>query len=49
MRVLMANDSAKRGGHPAKDDPRERGEIPRKRDDSEDHKQDPFHPAPGQR
>jgi hypothetical protein len=48
MRRLMANDAAKRGSRPAKDDPREQ-EIPRKRDDSEDHKKDPFHPDPGQR
>ncbi|HEC2574240.1 TPA: hypothetical protein R2K49_002126 [Raoultella ornithinolytica] len=49
MRRLMANDAAKRGSRPAKDAPREQGEIPRKRDDSEDHKKDPFHPDPGQR
>ncbi|MFJ5160218.1 hypothetical protein ACIP6T_13660 [Pantoea sp. NPDC088449] len=28
--------------HPAKDAPNEHGEIPRTRDDSEDHKKDPF-------
>jgi len=28
--------------HPAKDKPNEHGEIPRTRDDSEDHKHDPF-------
>ncbi|WP_199257245.1 hypothetical protein [Pantoea sp. BAV 3049] len=28
--------------HPAKDNPNEHGEIPRTRDDSEDHKKDPW-------
>jgi hypothetical protein len=28
--------------HPAKDNPNEHGEIPRTRDDSKDHKRDPF-------
>lgn len=28
--------------HPAKDNPNEHGEIPRTRDDSEDHKKDPY-------
>ncbi|WP_017349497.1 hypothetical protein [Pantoea sp. A4] len=28
--------------HPARDNPNEHGEIPRTRDDSKDHKQDPY-------
>ncbi|MFC0141307.1 hypothetical protein ACFFJN_15115 [Erwinia mallotivora] len=28
--------------HPARDNPAEHGEIPRTRDDSEDHKKDPY-------
>ncbi|MGE9553046.1 hypothetical protein ACQPT2_17970 [Erwinia amylovora] len=28
--------------HPAKDNPNQHGEIPRTRDDSEDHKKDPW-------
>ncbi|NIG21534.1 hypothetical protein F3J37_22960 [Pantoea sp. Al-1710] len=28
--------------HPAKDNPEDHGEIPRTRDDSKDHKQDPY-------
>jgi len=31
-----------KGQHPAKDNPNEHGEIPRTRDDSEDHKKDPY-------
>ncbi|MDW4553017.1 hypothetical protein SAN18_06420 [Raoultella planticola] len=49
MRGLMATHAAERGSRLEKEDPREQGEIPRKRDDSEDHQQDPYHPAPGQR
>ncbi|NWK90613.1 hypothetical protein FE241_25470 [Raoultella terrigena] len=43
------NDPDKPARHPAKDDPRERGEIPRKRDDSEDRQKDPWQPAPDRR
>lgn len=43
------NDPDKPARHPARDDPRERGEIPRKRDDSEDRKKDPWQPAPDRR
>ncbi|MGB9097106.1 hypothetical protein [Erwinia sp.] len=32
----------KESEHPAKDNPEEHGEIPRTRDDSEDHKKDPY-------
>ncbi|MEF3090799.1 hypothetical protein QFI91_06755 [Raoultella sp. WB_B2P2-3] len=49
MSLSTMNDPDKAGQHPAKDDPRERGEIPRKRDDSEDRKRDPWHPAPERR
>lgn len=32
-----------RGKHPAREAPDEHGEVPRKRDDSEDDKTDPYH------
>lgn len=38
MSVQHPADPDKRGRHPSKEDPREQGEVPRKRDDSEDHK-----------
>lgn len=41
MSVQHPADPDKRGRHPSKEDPREQGEVPRKRDDSEDHKEDP--------
>ncbi len=42
-------DSRRRARRPPERRPARAGEIPRKRDDSEDHQQDPYHPAPGQR
>ncbi|SSG86101.1 Uncharacterised protein [Klebsiella quasipneumoniae] len=36
-----------RGKHPAREAPDEHGEVPRKRDDSEDDKTDPCHPHDG--
>lgn len=39
----------KRGPHSSQEDPHEQGEVPRKRDDSEDHKKDPWHPQPKKR
>ena len=41
MSLSSVNDPDKPARHPAKDDPRERGEIPRKRDDSEDRQKTP--------
>lgn len=38
----QAPDSVKDDKHPARDNPDEHGEIPRTRDDSKDHKRDPF-------
>ncbi|EKZ5663604.1 hypothetical protein REX01_002785 [Klebsiella aerogenes] len=35
----------KRGKHPAREEPGKHGEIPRKRDDSDDHRSDPYHPT----
>ena len=35
------------GKHPAREAPGEQGEVPRKRDDSEDDKTDPYHPHDG--
>ncbi|HCH7899690.1 TPA: hypothetical protein NHT93_001461 [Klebsiella oxytoca] len=49
MSVQHPADPDKRGRHPSKVDPREQGEVPRKRDDSEDHKEDPWHPQPEKR
>lgn len=37
-----AGNAYEEDDHPAKDNPKEHGEIPRTRDDSEDHKHDPF-------
>ena len=37
-----AGNAYEEDDHPAKDNPNEHGEIPRTRDDSKDHKQDPF-------
>ncbi|QUE97819.1 MULTISPECIES: hypothetical protein [Klebsiella] len=49
MSVKNPADPDKWGRHPSKEDPREQGEVPRKRDDSEDHKKDPWHPQSGKR
>ncbi|WP_200842880.1 MULTISPECIES: hypothetical protein [unclassified Raoultella] len=49
MSQSSVNAPDKPARHPAKGDPRERGEIPRKRDDSEDRKKDPWQPAPDRR
>lgn len=35
----------KRGKHPAREEPGKHGESPRKRDDSDDHRSDPYHPT----
>ncbi len=45
MSVQHPADPDKRGRHPSKEDPREQGEVPRKRDDSEDHKKIPGIPS----
>lgn len=37
-----AGNAYEEDDHPAKDNPDEHGEIPRTRDDSKDHKRDPF-------
>lgn len=43
MKMHNTQDKPKKEDeHPAKDNPREHGEIPRTRDDSKDHKRDPF-------
>ena len=44
MSVQHPADPDKRGRHPSKED-----EVPGKRDDSEDHKEDPWHPQPEKR
>ena len=49
MSVKKPADPDKRDRHASEEDPREQGEVPRKRDDSEDHKKDPWHPQPGKR
>ncbi|NIF23939.1 hypothetical protein [Candidatus Pantoea multigeneris] len=37
-----ADNAYEEDDHPARDNPNEHGEIPRTRDDSKDHKQDPY-------
>lgn len=39
---LYAVNAHEKSDHPAKDNPKDHGEIPRTRDDSKDHKHDPF-------
>lgn len=47
MSTTSHTHGEERGKHPAREAPGEQGEVPRKRDDSEDDKTDPNHPLDG--